>query len=369
MIATISITSLSQRLRERIEREGPITFRDWMSAALYDPEGGYYCRSDLQRWGREGDYRTSPERSSLFAATFARYFVQLYEQLGKPEPFGIVESGAGAGHFAAGVLAKLQRNFPDVFSATTYVVDETSAHSRDLVRERLQPFGKQIEFLEGQTFETGVVFANELLDAFPVHRVVLRDGEYRELYVTANSRGQFQWLEQQLSPGLRESLADYISLCGLTPSAGVVIEINLEIEKWLRKMASVLKCGFLVLVDYGATADQLVSDRANPDGTLRGFRGHEFVADLLQNPGDHDLTATVNWTVVQSSAARLGFELVEFARQDQFLLANGLLEELDSETSTAVSESERLKLRNEAREMILPDGMASRFQVMVLKKS
>jgi SAM-dependent MidA family methyltransferase len=369
MIATISSTSLSERLRERIEREGPLTFRDWMCAALYDPEGGYYCRSDLRRWGREGDYRTSPERTSLFAATFARYFVRLYEQLGKPEVFRIVESGAGAGHFASGVLANLQRNFPEVLATTTYVVDETSASSRDLVRERLQPFGNRVEFFEGQTFDTGVVFANELLDAFPVHRVVLRDGEYRELYVTANSRGQFQWLEQQLSPDLREPLADYISLSGLTPSAGVVIEINLEIEQWLRKMAAVLKRSFLVLVDYGAAANQLFSDRANPDGTLRGFRGHEFVADFLTGPGDHDLTATVNWTAVQASAAHLGFELVEFARQDQFLIGNGLLEELDSETSSAASESQRLKLRNEAREMILPDGMAGSFQVMVLKKS
>jgi len=369
MIETVSIVSLPERLRERIKREGPITFRDWMSAALYDPEGGYYCRSDLQRWGRKGDYRTSPERSSLFAATFARYFARLYDQLGKPEAFRIVESGAGGGHFAAGVLANLRWNFPDVFATTTYVVDEMSTPSRDLVRERLQPFASQVEFLDGQTFDQGVVFANELLDAFPVHRVVLRDGEYRELFVTANSQGQFQWLEQQLSPDLSEHLAGYLSLSGLTPSPGVVIEVNLEIEKWLRKMASVLNRSFLVLVDYGAAAAQLFSDRANPDGTLRGFREHEFVADLFASPGEHDLTATVNWTVVQSSAVRLGFELVEFARQDQFLLANDFLDQLDSETSLAATESERLKLRNEAREMILPDGMASGFQVMVLKKS
>ena len=80
---------LADRLRKRIKRAGPITFRDWMNSALYDPEDGYYCRADLQRWGRAGDYRTSPERSPLFAATFARYFASLYEALNAPSRWTI----------------------------------------------------------------------------------------------------------------------------------------------------------------------------------------------------------------------------------------------------------------------------------------
>src|SRR5919202_4738783 len=93
---------LAERLRERIGREGAMTFRDWMAAALYDERDGYYRRSDLKRWGREGDYRTSPERSPLFAATFALYFAKLYEEIGAPREWTIFESGAGEGHFARG---------------------------------------------------------------------------------------------------------------------------------------------------------------------------------------------------------------------------------------------------------------------------
>ena len=78
------MSALIDRLQERIRSEGPITFHEWMKTALYDPEQGYYCRSDRERWGRHGDYRTSPERSVLFAATFARYFVKLYQDLGSP---------------------------------------------------------------------------------------------------------------------------------------------------------------------------------------------------------------------------------------------------------------------------------------------
>src|SRR3954467_7435957 len=113
--------SLAERLRERIRHEGAITFRDWMEAALYDARDGYYCRRDRKRWGRMGDYRTSPERSLLFAATFARYFAKLHDELGSPEIWTIFEAGAGEGHFAHGLLQTLKQVFPETFSATRYV--------------------------------------------------------------------------------------------------------------------------------------------------------------------------------------------------------------------------------------------------------
>jgi SAM-dependent MidA family methyltransferase len=368
--AVLSTASLSERLRERIERDGPVTFRDWMNSALYDPVGGYYCRADRNAWGRDGDYRTSPELTSLFAATFANYFAQLYQALGSPAEWQVLESGAGAGYFAFDLLTGLQRDFPAAFGAASYLIDETSPQSRTLIRERLRSFPKPIEFVDRQqlSLDAGIVFANELLDAFPVHRVVKRENLYREFYVSVDSGGEFQWLESELSPALRAGLSEYFDAAGAEPLEGAVVEVNLEIEEWFRQVAATLHRGFLILVDYGASADELLSERAQPEGTLRGFRQHKFVANVLANPGEHDLTATVNWTLVKTIAARVGFELVEFARQDQFLLANGLLDQLKSQSAQTASEVERLKLSSAAREMILPNGMASHFQVMVLKR-
>src|SRR5712691_2856137 len=108
--------SLAERLRARIRREGPISFHDWMQAALYDEREGYYCRSDLDRQGRAGDYRTAPETSPLFAATFARYFAKLFTELGSPSSWTILEAGAGSGEFERGVLSGLKSNHPTVFS-------------------------------------------------------------------------------------------------------------------------------------------------------------------------------------------------------------------------------------------------------------
>src|SRR5437588_4179292 len=155
-----------------------------MEAALYDPQDGYYCQKGRERWGRSGDYRTSPERSPLFAATFARYFAKLYEELKAPSRWSIVEVGAGSGHFAAGVLATLQRHFPNVFLATRYVIDEASMAASALARTRLAQFGSCVEFeqiSDMDRLDSAVVFANELLDAFPVHRFTNRQGELREL--------------------------------------------------------------------------------------------------------------------------------------------------------------------------------------------
>src|ERR1051325_2283531 len=139
-----------------------------MKVALYDPDGGYYQRADLQRWGREGDYRTSPERSELFAATFASYFAKLHDKLERPEKWTIVECGAGDGRFAAGVLQTLADRFPAVFAATQYVVNELSDDARRRAEKRLLEFFGRVQFCADLPFvEFGIYFSNELLDAFP----------------------------------------------------------------------------------------------------------------------------------------------------------------------------------------------------------
>jgi SAM-dependent MidA family methyltransferase len=363
--------SLADRLGERIRRDGPISFSDWMMAALYDPSAGYYCRADLTKWGREGDFRTSPERTSLFAATFAGYFARLYEQLNRPSAWTILEAGAGDGSFAQGVLQTLLKFFPDVCAATQYVIDEVSSSSRRLAQERLQPFADRIQFktLDDAEINPGVVFANELLDAFPVHRVTIHEGELKEFKVTLGDKGNFEWLLAAPDAALSSRFERYFEVAGFQPAEGQVVEVNVEIEDWLRRVAARMGSGYVVTVDYGAETEDLYSPSAGRNGTLRGFMRHQFVDDLLANPGEYDLTTTVNWTVVKSIATRLGFEVLEFQRQDQFLLQAGFLEQLEVESALVQGEAERLSLSTTAREMILPDGMAAYFQVLVLKKT
>lgn len=356
---------LAKQLRERIAREGPITFHEWMRAALYDVHEGYY-RKPHQIWGREGDYRTSAERSDLFAATFARYFAVLYRQLGNPQSITLVEVGGGAGHFAFGVLQTLLTYFPQVFAATRYVFDEISAPAQTAARERLLPFADRTEFatLDDLEINPGIVFSNELLDAFPVHRVTLIGGELCEYYVTVGIDEQFSWI---IGPASTQGLAEYLKQHDVRLREGQIVEVSLEIEAWFAKVASRLRRGYLITVDYGAEAAELYSSAECGQGTLRGFREHTFIENLLAAPGDDDLTSTINWTAVRTAGERLGLETVEFARQDKFLLAAGLLDQLTMQSESA-SEAERIRLSTAAREMILPNGMAASFQVLVQQK-
>jgi len=334
-----------------------------MKAALYDHEHGYYQRSDRERWGREGDYRTSPERSQLFAATFARYFARLYEELGRPAEWTIVESGAGEGSFAAGVLQTLAQQFPDIFAATKYVVCEVSGNALRRVRERL---GERVEFSSDLIpVDVGIYFSNELFDAFPVHRVVMSEQGLSELYVGVDSTGAFVWTTGPLST---PRLAEFLSTYSIELAPGQVIEINLEVEDWLVQVASKLANGFLVTVDYGAEAAELYDATHRPRGTLRGFSRHSFVDDVLVQPGECDITSSVNWTQVKTVGEKLGLKVVDFASQDKFLLQAGLLDELEQQLSRAETEAEKASLTTGAREMILPGGMASSFQVLVQRR-
>ena len=134
------------------------------------------------------------------------------------------------------------------------------------------------------------------------------------------------------------------------------------------RVASRLANAFVITVDYGAESVELYDPALRPNGTLRGFRQHEFVDDVLSCPGECDITASVNWTQVKTVGERAGLEVVDFARQDKFLLSAGLLNELEYQLSLAQNEAEKAALTTGAKDMILPGGMASSFQVLVQRR-
>ena len=362
--------SLAARLRERIRDAGPLTFKEWMGAALYDEREGYYRRRDAERWGRAGDYRTAPERSTLFPSTFARYFTQLDEELGSPRAFNIIEAGGGAGRFAHGVLTTLRRDTPHVYERLRYVFDETSEDSRLRAAELLEPFAERVEFRRmqelGVRLEHAVVFSNELLDAFPVHRVTMRGGRLRESLVGLDDKDDFIFVEGEPST---PRLVEHFEQLGVTLGEGQAAEVNLEAADWLARAAAVVGNGFVVTVDYGDEAAALYGAPHRRGGTLRGFRGHEFVEDVLRDPGRQDLTTTVNWTHISAEGERAGLRTLSLERLDAFLLRAGLVEQLELESARAASDAELATLRLDAREMILPNGMASHFQILVQKRA
>lgn len=370
--------TLEERLRARISREGPINFYEWMRTALYDEREGYYCRADRVRQGRAGDYRTAPETSPLFAATFARYFANLFAQLGSPKSLTIIEVGAGNGEFAHGVLTNLRSNYPQVFAATGYVIDEIGAASSAKTVARLSDFEGRVTFArvgsprvsnpdapglpDGQASDT-IIFSNELIDAMPVHRVTMRDGKLRELCVGL-IENRFVWVDCEPD----QFVHDYCRRVGLNLAEGQTAEINLDAEDFMARAAASIERGFVVTVDYGAEREELLGASQRFGGTLRAFHNHQLIEDVLADPGGQDLTTTIDWTQLREAGERAGLQTVQHERLDKFLLRVGLLDVLENMAAAAQDDVEALRLRTSAREMILPLGLTASFQILVQEK-
>jgi len=363
-----SQNNLAARLRSRIQREGPISFHDWMQTALYDERDGYYLRPDLIRQGRAGDYRTAPETSPLFAATFAQYFLKSYFDLGAPRQLIIVEAGAGSGHFARGILTALQSSAPETFAATRYLIDEVSPDARAKARANLAEFGDRVEFCRLDDllapFEPAIIFSNELIDAFPVYRVIGRGQTLKQLGVDLTEKGDFVWAECDLN----NEIAEVCATMRLSLAEGQIYELNPGAAAFVSRAAELLNRGLLITVDYGASRDELLSAPNRFAGTLRGFRRHQFADDALANPGEQDLTTTIDWTAMQEAGRRSGFENLRLERLDKFLLNEGLLAALSSLADQLTHPADVINLQTGAREMIRPDGLAASFQVLIQRK-
>lgn len=203
--------------------------------------------------GRAGDYRTNPESSSLFAITFANYFAALYEELGAPPRWTIFEAGAGAGDFARGLLEALARDYPHVFKATCLVIDEASSNARVRAANRLAHFGERVEFRHladtKVLSEPCIVFSNELLEAFPVHRIQFSGGKFLEFYVDVDEHENFCWKTGKLS---NAHLAEFFERTSNKLFEGQIVEVNLAAADYIGRVGELVQEGYVVTVDYGA---------------------------------------------------------------------------------------------------------------------
>jgi SAM-dependent MidA family methyltransferase len=361
-----STPTLEERLRARIDRDGPISFYEWMKAALYDEHDGYY-RVDKIRQGRTGDYRTAPETSSLFAATLARYFSRLHAELGFPDSWTLFEAGAGNGELAHGLLSHLRSEHPEIFAATRYFIDEINPAARAQAAARLSDFSK-VTFQPlseiAEPLSPGIIFCNELIDAFPVHRVCMSGGKLRELCVGLSGDG-FTWVKRDVDP----NVMDYFRQTGDEPAEGQIVEVNLEADEFISRAAHRLTRGYLITIDYGAEREELWRGPDRRMGTLRAFHRHRLVEDVLAQPGRNDLTTTIDWTQIQQAGRRAGLQPIRFQRLDEFLMNEGLLDLISTLTQSTRDAAEAIRLSTSARELVLPTGLAASFQILVQQKA
>ncbi|HET7451192.1 MAG TPA: SAM-dependent methyltransferase [Thermoanaerobaculia bacterium] len=313
-------TSLARRLAGRIAREGPIAFRDFMEAALYDPEYGYYARRAAI--GEGGDFVTSPSISALFARCVARVFAADAGELGGRIVF--CEAAAGNGRFLRDFRAALETMAPEVSRRTALAAIERSAGARAAIEQsRLaERVVADVSELAGERFD-GWVFSNELYDALPVHRVRLSEGRLLELGVAVSAEGGFEWTA---APALPE-LSEYLARFEVVLDEGQIGEINLAAAPLHRALGRLLRRGRLVAFDYGHRASVLYHPAARSRGTLAVHAGGRRGGDPLERPGEVDLTAHVNWDDLAAAGEAEGFAATERLRQSEFLMRAGLFED------------------------------------------
>jgi SAM-dependent MidA family methyltransferase len=336
------------RIQALVAERGGVRFRDFMELALYDPAHGYYG-AGRAALGRAGDYFTNVSVGKVFGELLGWQFLEMWERLGRPEGFTIVEQGANDGAFAADVLGWSREAEGDFYGALRYEVVEGLEVLKGRQRERLGEFAGKVTWrnrLEELPRFTGVHFSNELLDAFPVHRVRFRDGEWRELHVTP----ELAWKEAALGAGaLLEGLADAPRIEGYTT------EVNLAAPRWAEALAAKIERGWVVVVDYGFPRESYYAPERRA-GTLECYAGHARGLDPLANPGFCDLTAHVEFTSLARAFLASGMELAGYTDQHHFL--TGILGRAFAGRAPTAQEARGLKT------LVHPEMMGRAFQVL-----
>jgi SAM-dependent MidA family methyltransferase len=276
------VTPLEKELRERIRREGPLSFREVMQAALYDARHGYY--TNLRGFGPDGDFITSPERHPAFGWLLGRQALEVWEALERPRPFRVLEVGAGSGALAASLVDFL-RSETDL-QDFVYSVNEQSPSLREVQQARLtDPAFRWDATRQASHF----LLANEVADALPVHRGILRGGRIHELLVDAD----LNWVEaDQPHAGLEA----YFAEVHFTPPDGSIVDVCLDLETWLRGFVSSLNKGMALVVDYTASP---------PRDSLLTYHRHTLGSDPLVRLGQQDISARVDLRTL----VRLGIAL------------------------------------------------------------
>jgi SAM-dependent MidA family methyltransferase len=310
--------SLSGIIKEKIRQHGPISFRDFMEMALYYPELGYYT-SAKQKIGKGGDYYTSPNLTAALGEMLGRQLEEMWHILGEKE-FTVVEMGAGTGLLSSDVLEYLKKN-PELYHSLDYCIVEKSPAMREEQKKRLKEKVRWHDALEELRGITGCIFSNELVDAFPVHLVVM-ENELMEVFVDYDNG-----FIETLKPASDE-LRNYFDELGVVLPYGYRTEVNLDAIKWIKEIGASLNEGFVITIDYGYPSYELYQDYRNR-GTLMCYYKHTTNETPFEHIGEQDITSHVNFSALEHWGHENGLELCGFTDQSHFLIGLGIEEYLE----------------------------------------
>lgn len=356
----VTLMTLSTLLQSRLREQQDMPFVDFMQMALYHPEFGYYS-AGLPKFGPQGDFITAPELTPLFGQALANQCQEILTQVTEPV---LLEFGAGSGRLCVDLLRRLEQLdcLPE-----RYLILDVSAHLRqrqkDLIEAEIPHLASRVNWLDRwptQAFN-GVLLANEVLDAMPVHRFLQREDGLYESIIRLDGNGQ---PEEAFRPVTDPRLAQHVRDKLPELPTPYLSEANLFLDGWMAETAALLTRGAMLLIDYGFPRAEYYHPDRN-QGTLMCHHRHRAHTNPLAHPGEEDITAHVDFTQVAEAADAAGWQVAGYTSQAAFLLANGLLNLLEDVTDAR----ERIKAQQAVKQLLQPTEMGELFKVIALTKA
>jgi len=363
------MSPLKEIIRAEILELGSIRFDRFMDLALNHPLYGYYSRElEKPRTGREGDFFTSVSVGPMFGRLLARQFFQMWQVLGNPSPFWMIEQGAHDGQLACDILHWCRKETPEFFETIRYAVIEPSASMRDLQQKRIEEEGfsqqvawfQKIDSLSAEQ-PMGVFFSNELVDALPVRVITRKKEEWRELRVALGKEDALGWVDCPIND---QELADAIQSLPLSAIEGYTTEINLSACNWMGQVGRAMKRGYVLTIDYGFPASIYYAD-FRVGGTLTAYLEHRRSDEILVGPGSRDITAHVDFTALAKAGEKAGLTTLGFVDQQRFFMGVAH-DELSEVEGPRVGLVENLRAWNT---LTHPEYLGTRFQILLQAKN
>ena len=351
--------SLLNSICAQVRQQGAIPFVDFMHQALYTPNLGYYSAGS-KKFGVGGDFITAPELTPLFGQTLANQCQPVLASLKEPLLF---EFGAGSGQLCVDILTHLERL--DCLPHEYHIL-EVSGHlqrrQQELIYAKIPHLIQRVKWLANWPLRpfSGVVIANEVLDAMPVHRFLQTENTLLESYIGLNLKEE---LQEEFKPCTNPRLISHVQAALPRDLYPYQSEVNLFLGDWLCQCYAMLERGAFFIIDYGFPRHEYYHpDRHN--GTLMCHYRHRAHSNPLVQVGEQDITAHVDFTHVAEAAHAAGFHVAGYTNQASFLLANGLLSLL----SSVENEHDRIKSQQAVKQLLQPSEMGELFKVIALTK-
>ena len=363
-------TPITKVIKKLIEsNKGKINFANFMSTCMTNENFGYYSSKHLS-WDQKGDYQTSPEVHPVFGYLWAKQINECWGKMNKPKKIQIIEIGAGSAIFMANICTWIKSQNNELYDAAEIILLDVSQKRLDQQKKILDTyeinasFSTLSEFLNKKTKSDAIVISNEFFDCLPFHLIKKHKKNIYEIFVSLSDNNELIFKEEILSD---KKIIDFINNMEITLFEGCIVEITPQAYEASQKIAELLNSGYIITIDYGDLAENLLQEW-NKEGTFKAITNH-MLTHPLDDPGNVDITADVNFTILKKGLEEKQFKVNTLTSQWQSLINLGIFELIKKEDKIDFNNSARYFKTNQALSKLLEPEQLGKMKVQIAGKN